>query len=52
MKKKYMTPELDVVELKQIHPLLTGSDVEKLTGSDVEKSLQDEEEIDDPEEII
>ena len=46
MKKKYMTPELDVVELKQIHPLLTGSDVEK--------SLQDseEEEIDDPEEII
>ena len=52
MKKKYMIPELDVVELKQIHPLLTGSDVE--IGSDVEKSLQDseEEEIDDPEEII
>lgn len=44
MKKKYMTPELDVVELKQIHQLLTGSDVEK--------SLQDEEEIDDSEEII
>lgn len=44
MKKKYMVPELDVVELKQIHPLLTGSDVEK--------SLQDEEEIDDSEEII
>lgn len=43
MKKKYMIPELDVVELKQIHPLLTGSDVVK--------SLQDEE-IDNPEEII
>ena len=43
MKKKYMIPELDVVELKQIHQLLTGSDVVK--------SLQDEE-IDDPEEII
>ena len=44
MKKKYMIPELDVVELKQIHPLLTGSDVVN--------SLQDSEEIDDPEEII
>lgn len=44
MKKKYKIPELDVVELKQIHQLLTGSDVLN--------SLQDSEEIDDPEEII
>ena len=44
MKKKYIIPETDVIELDERLPLLAGSSINE--------SLQDEEEIIDPTLII